>query len=53
MKLDYKQLAFILNIEPKEALEKILYVHSKVTGKDLPAHQDMNCGRTLCPTVIT
>lgn len=40
VKLDYKQLAFILGIEPKEALEKILYVHSKVTGKDPPPRQE-------------
>lgn len=36
MNLNYKQLAFILDIEPVEALEKILYVHSKVSGKELP-----------------
>lgn len=40
MKINYKQLAFILDIKPVEALEKILYVHSKVTGKSLPARQD-------------
>lgn len=40
MKIDYKQLAFILDIKPVEALEKILYVWSKASGKDLPASQD-------------
>lgn len=40
MKLNYKELAFILDIKPIEALEKILYVHCKVTGKAVPAACD-------------
>lgn len=36
MKINYKQLAFILDIEPVKALEKILYVYHKTSGKDLP-----------------
>lgn len=39
-KLNYKQLAFILDIEPVKALEKILYTHSKVTGKNFLASCD-------------
>lgn len=34
--LSYRQLAFILDIKPVEALEKILYVWSKVYNKEKP-----------------
>lgn len=40
MNINYKQLAFILDIEPVKALEKILYTNSKVTGKNFLA----SCG---------
>jgi hypothetical protein len=40
MKLNYKQLAFILDIKPIEALEKIIYVHCKVKGISRPQPQD-------------
>lgn len=40
MNLNYKQLAFILNIEPVEALEKVLYCWAKSTGKSLPGRRD-------------
>jgi hypothetical protein len=40
MKLSYKQLAFILDIEPIEALKKIIYVHCKVRGIALPYSQE-------------
>lgn len=40
MTLNYKQLAFILDITPVEALEKILYVWSKVFDKERPASCD-------------
>jgi hypothetical protein len=36
MKIDYKQLAFILDIKPVEALEKIIYVDCKIKGTITP-----------------
>lgn len=36
MKINYKQLAFILDIEAIEALQKIIAVHCKVSGKVPP-----------------
>ena len=36
MKLGYKQLAFILDIEPIEAVRKIIFVHCKVKGIQVP-----------------
>lgn len=48
-RIDYKQLAFILNIKPVEALEKILYVYSKVTGKPLPGGQESAKGYLFIP----
>lgn len=38
--LNYKQLAFILDIKPVEALEKIIAVHCKVKGVELPRRCD-------------
>lgn len=40
MTLNYKQLAFILDIKPVEALEKIIAVHCKVSGRALPRSCD-------------
>lgn len=37
MTINYKQLAFILDIKPVEALEKIISVHCKVTNRAVPA----------------
>lgn len=34
--LTYKQLAFILDIEPIEAVRKIIFVHCKVKGVEVP-----------------
>lgn len=34
--LTYKQLAFILDIEPIEAVRKIIYVHCKAKGLEVP-----------------
>lgn len=38
--LTYKQLAFILDVKPVEALEMILSVYCKTKGKPLPAARD-------------
>lgn len=40
MTLNYKQLAFILDIKPVEALEKIIFVYCKVKGKQLPRSEN-------------
>jgi hypothetical protein len=40
MKIDYKQLAFILDIKPVEALEKIIYVDCKIKGTITPRSCD-------------
>lgn len=40
MKIDYKQLAFILDIKPVEALEKIIYVNCKIKGTMTPRSCD-------------
>lgn len=37
--LHYKQLAFVLDIEPIEALEKIIAIHCKIKGIQTPAVQ--------------
>lgn len=36
MKLNYKQLAFILDIEPVDALKKIIFVHCKLNNVGIP-----------------
>jgi hypothetical protein len=40
MKLNYEQLAFILDIKPIEAIEKIISVYCKTQGKTPPPSQD-------------
>jgi hypothetical protein len=42
--LTYKQLAFILEIKPIEALEKIIYAHCKIKGTSLPRSEDKVSG---------
>lgn len=39
--LNYKQLAFILDIEPIEAARKIIYVHCKMFGLGAPARSNL------------
>lgn len=39
MNINYKQLAFILDIKPIEALEKIIAVNCKVKGISVPTRQ--------------
>lgn len=34
--INYKQLAFVLNIEPIEAVRKIIFVHCKLKGLPVP-----------------
>jgi len=39
--INYKQLAFILDIEPIEAARKIIFVHCKIYGLGVPAKSNL------------
>lgn len=41
MKINYKQLAFILDIDPIDALKKIIFVHCKLTNKQIPRSSNL------------
>jgi hypothetical protein len=41
MTISYKQLAFILDIEPIEAARKIIFVHCKMYGLSVPAKSNL------------
>lgn len=41
MNLNYKQLAFILDIEPIEAARKIIFVHCKLKGIQVPQKHNL------------
>jgi len=41
MNLNYKQLAFILDIDPIDALKKIIFVHCKLNNLQIPRNSQL------------